>query len=37
MVIKADGRDGVFIIDAIGDGFDKGGLSCVLETHDCYL
>ena len=32
MVIKTDGRDGVFIVYAIGDCFDEGCFACVLQS-----
>ena len=37
VVVETDGGYGVFVVDAISDGFDESGLACVLKTDDCYL
>ena len=34
-MVKSDGGNGIFVIDSVGDGFNEGGFSCVLESHDC--
>lgn len=37
MVIKSDGRYGVFIEGAISDGLDERGFACILQSDNGYF
>ena len=37
MPVKADGGDGIFLKNSIGNGLHKGSFACILQTDNCYL